>query len=87
MIQKHIPWTRYVRPSRTVFHGSEFDLETLILNEREQFVLKPNDDYGGHGVFLGWESDKQQWQEAVKVCVTKALRGPGKSCPGKDRHS
>ena len=35
VIQKHIPWTRYARPSRTVFHGSEFDLETLILNERE----------------------------------------------------
>lgn len=71
MIQKHIPWTRYVRPSQTVFHGSEFDLETLILNEREQFVLKPNDDYGGHGVFLGWESDEQQWQEAVKVALEK----------------
>ena len=67
LIQKHIPWTRYVRPSRTVFHGSEFDLETLILNEREQFVLKPNDDYGGHGVFLGWETNKQEWQAAVKA--------------------
>jgi hypothetical protein len=43
----------------------------LILNEREQFVLKPNDDYGGHGVFLGWESDGQQWQEAVKAALEK----------------
>ena len=67
VIQKHVPWTRYVQPSRTVFHGSEFDLETLILKEREQFVLKPNDDYGGHGVFLGWESSQQAWQEAVKA--------------------
>ena len=71
MIQKHIPWTRYVRPSRTAFYGSEFDLETLILNERERLVLKPNDDYGGHGVFLGWESDPQQWQEAVKAALEK----------------
>jgi len=70
-IRKHIPWTRNIRPSRTVFHGSEFDLETLILNERERFVLKPNDDYGGHGVFLGWETGKQEWKEAVK-----ALRRP-----------
>jgi uncharacterized circularly permuted ATP-grasp superfamily protein len=72
LIQKHIPWTRKVRPSRTVFHGSEFDLETLILKEREQFVLKPNDDYGGHGVFLGWESDIHEWQAAMKA----ALRRP-----------
>jgi uncharacterized circularly permuted ATP-grasp superfamily protein len=71
MIQKHIPWTRYVKPSRTVFQGSEVDLETLILNERERFVLKPNDDYGGHGVFLGWESDRQQWQEAVKAALQR----------------
>ena len=69
MIRKHIPWTRYVRPSRTVFHGSEFDLETLISDEQEQFVLKPNDDYGGHGVFLGWECSRQEWQDAIKAAL------------------
>jgi glutathionylspermidine synthase len=66
VIRKHIPWTGHVTPSRTIFHGSEFDLEQLILKEQEQFVLKPNDDYGGHGVLLGWESNRQQWQDAVK---------------------
>lgn len=71
MIQKHIPWTRFVRPSRTVFQGAEVDLETLIVNDREQFVLKPNDDYGGHGVVFGWETDRQQWQEAVKEALRK----------------
>ena len=71
MIQKHIPWTRFVRPSRTIFQGSETDLETLILNEQEHFVLKPNDDYGGHGVFLGLESDTQQWEEALIVALQK----------------
>ncbi len=71
VIQKHIPWTRWARPSRTVFHGSEFDLETLILNERGQFVLKPNDAYGGHGVYLGWEAGRQEWHEAVKAALQK----------------
>ncbi|HSE18804.1 MAG TPA: hypothetical protein VLB46_17230 [Pyrinomonadaceae bacterium] len=70
-IEKHIPWTRYVRPSRTVYRGVESDLETLILNEQEQFVLKPNDDYGGKGVFLGWETDKQRWHEVVKAALQK----------------
>ena len=72
VMRKHIPWTRYVRPSRTVFQGAECDLEQLILHEQEQFVLKPNDDYGGHGVFLGWETSRQEWQDALKV----ALRRP-----------
>ena len=71
LIHKHIPWTRYVRPARAVFHDSEFDLETLIVNERERFVLKPNDDYGGHGVFLGWEMDGDKWRAAVKAALQK----------------
>lgn len=71
LIRKHIPWTRYVRPSRTEFQGSEVDLKTLMLNERQQFVLKPNDDYGGHGVILGWESDRQGWAEAVKAAFQR----------------
>ena len=70
-IRKHIPWTRCVRASQTVFHGSEFDLEALMLKEQEHFVLKPNDDYGGHGVFLGWESNKEEWREALKVALQK----------------
>lgn len=71
LIQRHIPWTRFARPSRTVFHGSEFDLETLVLDERGQFVLKPNDDYGGHGVVLGWETGREEWHEAVKAAFRK----------------
>jgi uncharacterized circularly permuted ATP-grasp superfamily protein len=70
-VQKHIPWTSFARPSRTVFHGSEVDLETLLLNERGQFVLKPNDDYGGHGVVLGWETGLEEWHEAVKAAFHK----------------
>ena len=71
MIEKHIPWTSNVRPSRTIFHGSEFDLETLILKEQEQFVLKPNDEYGGHGVVLGWETSRENWREAVQAALGK----------------
>jgi uncharacterized circularly permuted ATP-grasp superfamily protein len=71
LIQQHIPWTRCVSRSRTSFHGSEFDLETLILNEQQQFVLKPNDDYGGHGVFLGWETSKDEWQQVVRAALHK----------------
>ena len=71
VIQKHIPWTRCAKPSHTLFHGSEFDLETLVLNERGQFVLKPNDDYGGHGVVLGWETGPEEWRAAVKAAFHK----------------
>jgi glutathionylspermidine synthase len=54
VLRRHIPWTRRVREGVTSFAGEEQNLMALIRDQREQFVLKPNDDYGGHGVFLGW---------------------------------
>ena len=37
----------------------------FILAHREQLVLKPNDDYGGKGIVLGWTVDDAKWKEAI----------------------
>ena len=37
--------------------GRSIDLPAPA-RQREQFVLKPNDEYGGTGVTLGWETDE-----------------------------
>jgi uncharacterized circularly permuted ATP-grasp superfamily protein len=66
LIRKHIPWTRLVRPTITSFHGSEWELLSLIYKHKEEFVLKPNDDYGGHGVLLGWETSAEDWRAALR---------------------
>ena len=50
-----------------IARAASVDLETLVLNEQGQFVLKPNDDYGGHGAVLGWETGLEEWCEAVKA--------------------
>jgi hypothetical protein len=34
-------------------------------------VLKPNDDYGGHGVFIGWEMDEAAWSRAIELALTR----------------
>ncbi|WP_438009574.1 hypothetical protein WME89_13385 [Sorangium sp. So ce321] len=65
-IAAHIPWTRRVRPGRTAWKGREVDLVELILGEQESFVLKPNDEYGGKGVLLGWQTPPAAWREAVR---------------------
>ena len=67
--RRHVPWTRLVKPSKTSFQGTEWDLLELIREHRQQFVLKPNDDYGGHGVFLGWEMDRNEWELALKKTI------------------
>ena len=72
VIHKHIPWTRLVKSSVTNFRGAEWDLLSLLRDHREEFVLKPNDDYGGHGVFLGWETSAEDWELALQ----RALDNP-----------
>lgn len=68
-IQQHIPWTRRVTEMRTQFHGADVDLLPFIAENREQLVLKPNDEYGGKGIVLGWEVSDDQWQQAVRAAT------------------
>ena len=70
-IRRHVPWTRVVGPGKTTYQDDEYELLSLIMNEREHFVLKPNDDYGGHGVFLGWETDASEWRRAIDAALTR----------------
>jgi hypothetical protein len=71
-IQRHIPWTRRVEERTTLFDGAEVDLLPFVLANRERLVLKPNDEYGGKGVVLGWDASEAEWQQAVD----EALRLP-----------
>ncbi|KRT77222.1 MAG: hypothetical protein XU14_C0018G0040, partial [Armatimonadetes bacterium CSP1-3] len=70
-IDAHIPWTRRVEERRTVFRGLPVDLVPLILEHREQFVLKSNDEYGGRGITLGWETDAETWERTVVAAVAE----------------
>ena len=63
-ITRHIPWTRRVRAGKTTYQGQEIDLETFVMGNQERLVLKPNDEYGGKGITIGWESDPASWKAA-----------------------
>ncbi len=60
-----IPWTRVVEERRTVHDGQAVDLVPHLTANRERFVLKPNDEYGGTGIVLGWTVDQGDWERAV----------------------
>ena len=70
-IAAHIPWTRVVEDRKTSIDGSEMDLIPFVLANRDRLVLKPNDDYGGHGIVLGWTVDQPAWEAAVKVALAE----------------
>ncbi len=65
MISLHVPWTRKVRRGKSDYHGEEIDLLEFIAERRDRLVLKPNDDYGGHGIYIGWNTDEIAWDEAM----------------------
>ena len=65
-VQAHIPWTRVVEERRTTFHGDDVDLVPFAADHRERLVLKPNDEYGGTGIVLGWEADQETWEAALR---------------------
>jgi uncharacterized circularly permuted ATP-grasp superfamily protein len=71
-IDLSIPWTRVVSERKTTHDGIEVDLLSFTAEHREELVLKPNDDYGGKGIVLGWEVDDAAWQDAIRT----ALREP-----------
>ncbi len=68
-IASHVPWTRRVREERTTFGGRQIDLPTFIRQQRESLVMKPNDEYGGKGVFIGWETSEADWDRALAAAL------------------
>jgi uncharacterized circularly permuted ATP-grasp superfamily protein len=66
-IAAHIPWTRIVEERKTLFHGLSIDLIPFIAENRNRFVLKPNDEYGGKGVIIGWECTDAVWAETLRT--------------------
>jgi hypothetical protein len=64
-IAAHIPWTRVVADDDTTKDGKRLSLLTLAERNRESLVLKPNDEYGGTGVKLGWETTPGDWTAAL----------------------
>jgi uncharacterized circularly permuted ATP-grasp superfamily protein len=65
LIHQHIPWTRLLADTKTTREGEAFGLLEYVRERRNDFVLKPNDEYGGTGVMLGWETTESQWDEAL----------------------
>jgi hypothetical protein len=70
-IRAHIPWTRVVEERETEFGNERVELIRFIQDNRERLVLKPNDEYGGSGIVLGWETDDAGWEEAMRLALAE----------------
>ena len=70
---RHVPWTRLVAEGHTTRGGKDIDLVPHIRRNRHDLVLKPNDEYGGVGVTLGWEADEAAWDTTLDRALGGAL--------------
>lgn len=69
LVRRHVPWTRVVGETRTTRDGVEFDLVPYIRAHRDELVMKPNDEYGGTGVTLGWEQTASAWDDTLQQAL------------------
>jgi hypothetical protein len=74
-INAHVPWTRRFREESTTVRsadggvGSTVDLVEWTRANSGKLVLKPNDDYGGHGIVIGWNVGQSEWDDAIKAAL------------------
>ncbi len=64
-IHRSVPWTRRFFHRKTDRQGVEIDLLKFVSANRASLVLKPNDDYGGRGVFIGPRLNEAEWERAI----------------------
>ena len=64
-IHRSVPWTRRLSDRRANRDGVEIDLLKFVSANRASLVLKPNDDYGGRGVFIGPRLNQTEWDNAL----------------------
>lgn len=78
-ITRHVPWTRCFREAKTMVRTGglnsasgyqQVDLIEWTRQNAGRLVLKPNDDYGGHGIYIGWNSTEAEWDDAIAVALT-----------------
>lgn len=68
-IEKHIPWTRKFVDEKTVYQHESIDLIEFATANKHKLVLKPNDEYGGTGIYIGWNSDDEEWKKAIEIAL------------------
>lgn len=69
-IRRTVPWTRRVSDRKTTRKGRKINLLEFIRRNRSHLVLKPNDDYGGHGIHFGAQLDEREWENAIESAVS-----------------
>jgi hypothetical protein len=64
-----VPWTRRVSDRKTTRKGQKINLLEFSRRNRSRLILKPNDDYGAHGVHFGAQLNEGEWESAIETAL------------------
>lgn len=63
--ETHIAWTRTLKDCKTDFKGEKIDLLSFVLKNKNQFIIKPSDGFGGINVCIGSDTNQIIWEELI----------------------
>jgi hypothetical protein len=69
VIRRCVPWTRRVAERKTLYRGEAIELLEYVRRHRDAFILKPSDDYGGSGIFLGRRLSEAEWEAGLALAL------------------
>jgi uncharacterized circularly permuted ATP-grasp superfamily protein len=64
------PTDEAVQNPKSKIQNTEVDLVEWTRANSSKLVLKPNDDYGGHGIYIGWNSSSEEWNSAIEAALS-----------------
>jgi uncharacterized circularly permuted ATP-grasp superfamily protein len=65
-VRRFVPWTRVLQERKTTYEDATVDLMPFLAQHKDEFVVKPNDEYGGKGVVLGWMVSQSEWEKILQ---------------------
>src|SRR5262249_41383691 len=75
VFRRHVLWTRILSDRQTQLpEGQTGSLLDYVRKEHESLVIKPNRDFGGHGVVLGLGLPRAEWEGAIEQALADKER-------------
>ncbi|WP_405996967.1 hypothetical protein [Streptomyces sp. NBC_00829] len=71
LVDRVMPWTRILSEAPSEVDGEKVDLFEYCRDHRAELILKPSLAYGGAGIVVGWLTEDQQWQQALRTGVAR----------------
>ena len=72
LIERHIPWSRLLVPGPNTWRGEKISsLVDLVIEKREQMMLKPFIGHAGKDVYAGAATEPDTWKQMVEEAAEK----------------